>query len=106
MCSYLKRKYRQLNKISFNEEHFVDKCGKSEDGYNNLTYKKDIFGFRQNEDHLFYDTDLVILGDSFGASNCVNYPNDLTSQLKNLLNTNKILNISVGGSDYIIKKRC
>ena len=53
---------------------------------------------------MFYETDLVILGDSFGISSCVNYPNDLTSNLKNLLNTEKILNISVGGTGPYYQK--
>lgn len=93
-----KEEDRNLNKVSYNKEHYVEKCGVSEGGFYNLAYKKDIFGFRGNDDDLFYNTDLVILGDSFGMSSCVNYPNDLTSNLKNLLNSKKILNISVGGT--------
>ena len=99
-----KEEDRDLNKILYNKEHYVEDCGKSEGGFYNLAYKKDIFGFRENDDNLFYNTDLVILGDSFGISSCVNYPNDLTSQLKNLLKTKKILNISVGGTGPYYQK--
>ena len=99
-----KEEDQNRNKILYNKEHYIDKCGISEGGFYNLAYKKDIFGFRENDDNLFYNTDLVILGDSFGISTCVNYPNDLTSQLKNLLKTKKILNISVGGTGPYYQK--
>ena len=99
-----KEEDRNLNKTSYDKEHYIEKCGESEGGFYNLSYKKDIFGFRENDDELFYNTDLVILGDSFGMSSCVNYPNDLTSNLKNLLKTKKILNISVGGSGPYYQK--
>ena len=38
-----------------------------------------------------------MIGDSFGFSSCVNYPNDFKSQLENI-SKKKILNLSVGGS--------
>ena len=99
-----KEEDKNLNRVSFDKDHYIENCGESEGGFYNLAYKKDIFGFRENDDNLFYNTDLVILGDSFGISSCVNYPNDLTSQLKNLLKTKKILNISVGGTGPYYQK--
>ena len=44
-----------------------------------MSYKKDIFGFRENDNQLFYDTDIIIVGDSFGLSSCVNFPYDLNT---------------------------
>ena len=99
-----KKELGELNKIDFNKEHYIHKCGYSEDGFNNLAYKKDNFGFRENRTDLFYDTDIVILGDSFGASHCINKPNDLTSLLINLTGNKKVLNISVSGTGPYYQK--
>ena len=99
-----KEENKNLYKTSFNKNHFVDKCGKSENGFYNLSYKKDIFGFRDNEENLFYDTNLVIIGDSFGISSCVNYPNDFNTKLKEKLPNRKILNISKGGTGPYYQK--
>ena len=46
----------------------------------------------------YSDTDIIILGDSFGISSCVNFPNDLTSQLVKKTKNKKILNLSIGGT--------
>ena len=98
-----KKELSELNKIDFNKDHYIHKCGYLEDGFNNLAYKKDIFGFRENRTDLFYDTDVVILGDSFGASHCINKPNDLTSLLINQTGK-KVLNISVSGTGPYYQK--
>ena len=90
--------------IQFENNYFVDECGKSENGYYNLAFKKDNFGFRENSNNLFYKTDIVILGDSFGISSCVNYPNDLSTKLKEKLDNDNILNISVGGTGPFYQK--
>ena len=63
-----------------------------------MAYKKDIFGFRENDEQSFYDTNIVIIGDSFGISSCVNFPHDLDTKLRNKLKNKKILNISKGGT--------
>ena len=99
-----KKELSELNEIDFNKDHFVHKCGYSEDGFNNLSYRKDIFGFRENNSDLFYDTNIVILGDSFGASHCINKPNDLTTKLINNTGNEKILNISVSGTGPYYQK--
>ena len=73
---------KKLYEVSFNKEHTIHKCGKSENGFYNMSYKEDIFGFRENDNQLFYDTDIIIVGDSFGLSSCVNFPYDLNTKLK------------------------
>ncbi len=90
--------------INFSKDYYVSKCGKTENGFYNLAYKQDKFGFRENNENLFYNTDIVILGDSFGISSCVNSPNDLTSKLIKKTNNKKILNISVGGTGPLYQK--
>ena len=99
-----KKELSELNKIEFNRDHYVHKCGYSEDGFNNLSYRKDIFGFRENKSDLFYETNIVILGDSFGASHCINKPNDLTSKMIINMGDEKILNISVPGTGPYYQK--
>lgn len=91
-------------KINLEKNYFVDNCGKNENGFFNLAYKKDKFGFRENNENLYYSTDIVILGNSFGISSCINFPNDLTTQLKNKINDKNILNISKGGTGPYYQK--
>lgn len=72
-------------------------CGKEENGFLDLIYKTDKFGFRENEDELYNKVDYILLGDSFVFSICINKPYDLSSQIKK--KTNKtILNLGVWGS--------
>ena len=99
-----KKKNKSDYKISFNYDYYVDHCGKSENGFYNLAYKQDRFGFRENYENLFYKTDIVLLGDSFGISSCVNYPNDLTTKLIKKTNNKNILNISAGGTGPFYQK--
>ena len=96
-------KLKKEHEIFFDKEYYVDPCGHSENGFYNLAYKQDEFGFRNNKEDLFYDTD-IILGDSFGISSCINEPNDLTSKLNKKLKNNRILNISVGGTGPYYQK--
>ena len=77
-------KLKKKHEIFFDKEYYVDPCGQSENGFYNLAYKQDKFGFRSNKEDLFYNTDIVILGDSFGISSCINEPNDLTSKLNRI----------------------
>ena len=98
------KKLKKKNKIFFDKDYYVDQCGHSEDGFYNLAYKQDKFGFRNNNENLFYDTDIIILGDSFGISSCINEPNDLTSKLYEKLKNIRILNISVGGTGPYYQK--
>ena len=97
-------KLKKKHEIFFDKEYYVDPCGHSENGFYNLAYKQDEFGFRNNNEDLFYNTDIVILGDSFGISSCINEPNDLTSKLNKKLRNNRILNISVGGTGPYYQK--
>ena len=92
----LKKNYE----ISFDkdEEYRAHKCGPGENGFYNMSYVPDDFGFRDNKKELFYDTDVIIIGDSFGISSCVNFPYDLTTRLKKKIKNDRVLNISVGGT--------
>ena len=62
------------------------KCGSIENGFNELIYQTDKFGFRENIDLRYKFSDFVLLGDSFTESICENKPNDLKSNL--LMQTN------------------
>lgn len=98
----LKKNYE----ITFDKgtKYYAEKCGASENGFYNMAYIPDDFGFRNNKKELFFNTDIIILGDSFGFSSCVNYPFDLTTRLKKKLNNEKILNISLSGSGPFYQK--
>ena len=98
--------YKKNYEISFDEEtkYYSYKCGDSENGFYNMAYIPDDFGFRENKKELFFNTDIIIIGDSFGVSNCVNYPFDLTTKLKQKLKNDKILNISVSGTGPYYQK--
>lgn len=98
--------YKKKYEISFDKEtnYYSYKCGDSENGFYNMAYIPDDFGFRENKNKLFSTTDIIIIGDSFGMSNCVNYPFDLTTKLKQKLKNDKILNISVSGTGPYYQK--
>lgn len=98
--------YKKKYEISFDKEtnYYSHKCGDSENGFYNMAYIPDDFGFRENKNKLFFTTDIIIIGDSFGMSNCVNYPFDLTTKLKQKLKNDKILNISVSGTGPYYQK--
>ena len=98
------KKNKSAHEIKFDKNYFVQPCGKSENGFYNLAYEQDKFGFRENDENLFFNTDIVLLGDSFGISSCINHPNDLTTKLKKKINNNKILNISISGSGPYYQK--
>ena len=75
------------------------KCGSIENGFNELIYQTDKFGFRENIDLRYKFSDFVLLGDSFTESICENKPNDLKSNL--LMQTNfTYLNLGMHGTDY------
>ena len=88
------------NKFSYSGKIKFVECGKIESGYRNLVYKTDKYGFRENNDNLYKETDFVLLGDSFGISDCVNKPNDLVSNLQLLNDNYNFLNLSERGTDY------
>ena len=105
--TYIKSKSFQINKkfvpkiqdVKINAQ-LVEKCGHQESGIYHTVYTPDIYGFRENHRDLYKNTDIVIMGDSFGFSICVNRPNDLKSQLEKILKK-KVLNLSIPGSGPI-----
>jgi len=103
---YISKKniFKKDHEINFDNYDYIDKCGLSENGFFNLAYNMDKYGFRDNNESLYYNTDIVILGDSFGASTCVNSPNDLTTKLIKKLKNNQILNISWRGTGPYYQK--
>ena len=68
-------------KINFNKKYVLIKCGHIENGKTNLAYNQDKYGFRENLDQNYKNVDIVILGDSFGFSQCINKPNDFNALL-------------------------
>ena len=101
---YVKSKSSKINKefipkiqdLKTNEQ-FVSKCGFQESGFYHMVYRPDIFGFRDNDEKLYQNTDIVMIGDSFSFSTCINKPYDLKSQLEKI-SKKKILNLSISGS--------
>lgn len=96
------QKYKDsIQKININnflpEESVIKKCGNTEDGIYNLFYKPDKFGFRNNENSFYEETDIILLGDSFVFSDCINAPYDFTSKLR-ILSNKRILNLGVSGT--------
>ena len=65
-----------------------------------MVLKPDIYGFRENNKLLYKKTDIILLGDSFTYSACVNKPYDLKSQLEKIINK-KVLNLSISGTGPI-----
>ncbi len=63
-------------------KHTLIKCGYQESGIYHMVYTPDIYGFRDNHMELYKNTDVVMIGDSFSFSACVNQPYDLKSQLE------------------------
>jgi hypothetical protein len=97
-----KNKDFKINSTTKNFD-FIRRCGKKENGHTNLIYSKDRYGFRDSitNNKNYNNTDIIILGDSFGISACINSPYDLTSQLIKKTNNKKILNLSVSGTGPI-----
>jgi hypothetical protein len=77
-------------------KHTLSKCGYQESGIYHMVYTADIYGFRDNHMELYKNTDVVMIGDSFSFSACVNQPYDLKSQLEKV-SKKKFLNLSLPG---------
>ena len=71
----------KINELKLNVNIIV-KCGYQESGIYHLVIEQDIYGFRDNEIEEYNNSDIVIVGDSFSYSVCVNQPYDLKSQLE------------------------
>ena len=85
-----------INKF-LNKNLIIEKCGITEDGIYNLFYSPDKFNFRNNDNYFYEKTDIILLGDSFTYSTCINEPYDFVSQLR-ILSDKKILNLGVSGT--------
>lgn len=75
-------------------------CGSLEDGNIELIYQTDKNGFRENIESLYNYSDLILLGDSFTMSICMNKPYDLKSNIIKNFPDKKILNLGKHGEDY------
>jgi len=73
-------------------------CGPQENGKYNLIFKTDKYGFRENKDERYKYSDVVLIGDSFTMSNCINKPYDLKSQLEKINSSNSYLNLGIHGT--------
>lgn len=94
--NFSEKEYRDL---SYSGPIIKNECGSIENGYEDLIYQTDKYGFRENIDFRYIYSDYVLLGDSFTKSICENKPNDLKSLL--LKNTNNsYLNLGIEGTDY------
>ena len=103
--SYIKSKNKnssfmpEVNNLEIDKFRII-RCGYQESGKYHLFYLPDKNGFRENLNELYLNTDIVLIGDSFGFSSCVNSPFDLKSNLQKYLNK-KVLNLSVSGTGPI-----
>ena len=94
--SVLDPDYKELN---YSGKYVSGKCGSIENGYNELIYKTDKYGFRENEDFRYIYSDYVLLGDSFTQSICENKPNDLKTILLDKTEYS-FVNLGMQGTDY------
>ena len=82
IINYLDVGTSEYKKLGYDGLITKKKCGSIENGFYDLIYQTDMFGFRENT-NLSYDlSDYVLLGDSFVVSICENKPNDLKSNLE------------------------
>lgn len=74
----------------------------NENGYYSI-YQSDRFGFN-NPDKEWdnKEVEFVIVGDSYAQGSCVDYPNDLASQFREITNSN-IINLGYGGNGPLIE---
>ena len=84
-------------KLNYTERIKKILCGPHENGKYNLIFKTDKYGFRENQDTRYAYSDVVLIGDSFTMSNCINKPYDLKSQLKKINSSNSYLNLGIHG---------
>ncbi len=96
---YLSVLDQEYLKLGYSGGVHIHNCGAEENGFYQLIYQTDKYGFRENIDERYINSDFILLGDSFTASNCENKPNDLKS---NLLRSTKFsyLNLGKDGTDY------
>ena len=105
--TYIKSKSSQTNnkfipkfeELKINSQYVI-KCGYQESGIYHVFYTPDMHGFQHNYNNLYLNSDIVMVGDSFGISSCVNPPYTIKFQLEKILKK-KILNLSVQGTGPI-----
>ena len=105
--TYIKSKSSQINNefipkfedLKINSQYVI-KCGYQESGIYHVFYTPDMYGFQNNDNNLYLNSDIVMIGDSFGLSSCVNPPYTMKFQLEKILKK-KVLNLSVQGSGPI-----
>tara|TARA_B100002051_G_C16739833_1_gene643550 strand:+ start:2017 stop:3342 length:1326 start_codon:yes stop_codon:yes gene_type:complete len=67
-----------------------------------LFFKTDRYGFNNNDSN-WENYDTVMIGDSFGIGECVNYQDSLSGQLEKLKKINGIINLSQTGNGPLLK---
>ncbi len=97
--SYLSVDSDAYKKLNYSGKIKKVKCGSIENGYYDLIFQTDKFGYRENIDKRYINSDYVLLGDSFTMSICENKPNDLKSILLRESNYS-YLNLGRAGTDY------
>ena len=105
--TYIKSKSSQINNefipkfedLKINSQYVI-KCGYQESGIYHVFYTPDMYGFQNNDNNLYLNSDIVMIGDSFGLSSCVNPPYTMKFQLEKILKK-RVLNLSVQGSGPI-----
>tara|TARA_B100000427_G_scaffold271516_1_gene238532 strand:- start:1570 stop:2682 length:1113 start_codon:yes stop_codon:yes gene_type:complete len=97
--NFLNVNSEEYKKLGYSSKIKNGNCGSIENGYHELFYQTDKFGFRENKDKRYIFSDYVMLGDSFAQSICENKPNDLKS---NLIKKTRysFLNLGMHGTDY------
>lgn len=98
-------KFIKINSAQYQNYNYSGKlvnrrCGSVESGISELYFISDKYGFRENKDSLYKNTDIILLGDSFTESICVNKPFDLKSNLKKINKKLNYLNLGRQGTDY------
>ena len=109
--TYIKSKSSKINNkfipkfedLKINSQYVI-KCGYQESGIYHVFYTPDMYGFQHNSNTLYLNSDIVMVGDSFGISSCVNPPYTTKFQLEKKLKK-KILNLSVQGTGPIAQMK-
>ena len=84
----------------YDTSQYVIKCGYQESGIYHAYYTPDKYGFQNNDNNLYFNSDIVMIGDSFGLASCVNPPHTMKFQLEKILKK-RILNLSAQGTGPI-----
>lgn len=109
--TYIKSKSSKINNkfipkfedLKINSQYVI-KCGYQESGIYHVFYTPDMYGFQHNSNNLYLNSDIVMVGDSFGISSCVNPPYTTKFQLEKKIKK-KILNLSVQGTGPIAQMK-